>query len=1051
MSTSTHRWHQVKSIFSDAVELKDQARADYLDQACGADEDLRHEVEKLLNQVPDESMGSNLLPSVAQPEPPPPTLQPQDVVAARYRILRLAGRGGMGEVYEAQDDELGGRVALKLLRADLAHDPEFVARFRREVQLARQVTHPNICRVFDVGRDGDRVFLTMEFLAGDTLTAYLRTRRSLLPSAALPIIRQLAEGLDALHERSIVHRDFKPGNIIIAGGPGVERAIISDFGLARAIETSAPGAEISQASQLLGTPDYMSPEQFLGHKATPASDVYAFGLVIYEMISGKRGFTVSDRPISGLGEPWDTVLRRCVSSVPAERPSALEVYTLLTSPAAVETTATISQPPEMESPAQSVQMWGPFRLLERVGQGGFGEVYRAWDSSLEREVAVKLLSAKPGGQSMDEAFETIVREARSMARLRHPNIVTVYGVDRHGGRVGFWSDFVKGKTLTELLRDQGHFGARETALIGIELCRALGAVHAAGLLHRDIKAGNVMREAGGRILLLDFGLTQVPGHEPMGGTPAYMAPELFGGAPATIGTDVYALGVLLFHLLTGKYPVNGTNWRKIRAAHESNARRILINERPDLPEPFVRVVETAIDADHRKRYASAGHMLSALSEALGAATPVPVIVAPPKRRASWLAIPVAAALFAGAWFAYPLLNRSNTESTASSTSEEYLQAKQLVEHFYKKGNLESAIERFERILQRDPKSALGHAGLGRACWLKYRVTRDKAMLERARTASTAALQLDSQLAPAHVTLGSLYAESGNLELAASELNQAIRLDARSAEAYGALADLYSRQGRVDEIEPTLQKAADLGPSDWRWANELGLRYLKVRKLPLATEQFQRMIQLTPDSAPAYNNLGVVYLNLDKFDEAGEAFRKALSLQPDPRYYSNMAQVHKLQLNHAEAAKILRTVVESNPSDYASWGNLASAYRQLPGSDKLAREASQKVIEIASKASEVRPNDAALLTTLGDAHANLGNTAACVPLLRQAVAIEPDNPDILYRAGTAYELIHRRREAIDLIAKALTLGYSRERFRRNPELKDLRLDPQFAIASKSTMR
>ena len=145
--------------------------------------------------------------------------------------------------------------------------------------------------------------------------------------------------------------------------------------------------------------------------------------------------------------------------------------------------------------------------------------------------------------------------------MRHPNVVPIYGVDQHDGRVGFWSDFVKGQTLAELVATQGATGPREAALIGIEVCRAAGAVHAAGFLHRDIKAGNVMREEGGRILLMDFGLTHEHGIDgDASGTPAYMAPELMLGQPATIASDVYAIGALLFYLLTKQYPVEGADF-----------------------------------------------------------------------------------------------------------------------------------------------------------------------------------------------------------------------------------------------------------------------------------------------------------------------------------------------------------------------------------------------------------------------------------------------------------------------------------------------------------
>ena len=213
--------------------------------------------------------------------------------------------------------------------------------------------------------------------------------------------------------------------------------------------------------------------------------------------------------------------------------------------------------------------WGPFEGLQLVGRGSFGEVYRAFDPTLQRHVALKLLL--PSNLNRDEEASAVLREARSIARVRHPNVLPIYGVDRHERRVGFWTDFVQGKTLSDLLAAQGPWGPREAAIVGIDVCRAVGAVHAAGLLHRDIKAGNVMREEGGRILLMDFGLTHERGIEEYpSGTPAYMAPELLLEQSATIASDVYAIGVLLFHLLTGGTPSRALTWgnsaRRMRPA-----------------------------------------------------------------------------------------------------------------------------------------------------------------------------------------------------------------------------------------------------------------------------------------------------------------------------------------------------------------------------------------------------------------------------------------------------------------------------------------------------
>jgi serine/threonine protein kinase len=288
--------------------------------------------------------------------------------------------------------------------------------------------------------------------------------------------------------------------------------------------------------------------------------------------------------------------------------------------------------------------WGIFEDLQRVGSGSFGEVYRAFEPTLQRYVALKLLL--PNRISRNEEMNALLREARALARVRHPNVVPIYGVDRYEGRLGFWSDFVKGQTLADLVATRGALGPQEAALIGADVCRAAGAVHAAGLLHRDIKAGNVMREEGGRILLMDFGLTHEHGSGADGsGTPVYMAPEVMAGYPATIASDIYAIGVMLFYLMTKRYPVEGGNFSELRAAHAAGKRHMLLDLRPDLPDSLARVVETAINSVPEKRFATTGQMIVALSEAIGVATATGHATPPPRRRGlhPWMLIPAVAA------------------------------------------------------------------------------------------------------------------------------------------------------------------------------------------------------------------------------------------------------------------------------------------------------------------------------------------------------------------------------------------------------------------------
>lgn len=283
--------------------------------------------------------------------------------------------------------------------------------------------------------------------------------------------------------------------------------------------------------------------------------------------------------------------------------------------------------------------WGHFELLEHVGEGSFGEVYRARDTKLLREVAIKLL--KPEAASDRSIRERVLSEGRALARVDHPSVVRIHSVEEHDGRIGLCMEYVRGKTFEDVLDEQGPMSAQEAAHVGQEVCRALAAVHRVGLLHRDVKTRNVMRAEGGRIVLMDFGagmVTEAKASARLTGTPVYLAPEVLDGAPATPQSDLYSLGVLLFRLVTLEYPVTGSSMDDLRLGHRTGPRRHLADLRPNLPGTFIAAVESALDSRPSRRPASAG----VLKRALAVDTLSPPSLA---RRLSWaLALPTAAAL-----------------------------------------------------------------------------------------------------------------------------------------------------------------------------------------------------------------------------------------------------------------------------------------------------------------------------------------------------------------------------------------------------------------------
>ena len=299
----------------------------------------------------------------------------------------------------------------------------------------------------------------------------------------------------------------------------------------------------------------------------------------------------------------------------------------------------IASQPEDTDPGRE---WGGLRIVEHIGRGSFGDVYRAWDPRLAREVALKLLRRDLRGQGVTD----LAHEGRLLARVNHPNIVTVYGAESIDGHVGIWMELVQGTTLAHQIASSGPISSTEAIAIGVTLADALAAVHRAGLVHRDVKPQNIIRADAGRLILTDFGAGCAFRDEldaatrELAGTPLYLAPEILEGERATPNSDVYSLGVLLYYSVTGQYPVRGQTLHELRAAHRHKIRTPLRAAAPTLPVRFTQVIDRAIAAEPERRFESA----TALRDALAALSPPPQA----RRLLTWLlAAALASAIAAG--------------------------------------------------------------------------------------------------------------------------------------------------------------------------------------------------------------------------------------------------------------------------------------------------------------------------------------------------------------------------------------------------------------------
>ena len=279
------------------------------------------------------------------------------------------------------------------------------------------------------------------------------------------------------------------------------------------------------------------------------------------------------------------------------------------------------------------ETWGSLQLLEKVGSGAFGDVFRAWDPMLNRQVALKLLQpgalkhatelARAEGAPTDTAaLAKVLEEARMLARVEHPHVARIYGVEEQEGRLGIWMEFVQGPDLRSVARERGRFDVDEAARIGAELCSALEAVHAANVIHKDIKPQNVMLRPDGSTVLMDFGAGRGRSardgeiESVIAGTPRYMAPEIFRREPATPQADLYSLGAMLYNLVTEAHPVDGSVAQIIQA-HEEGRRTSLAERAPQLPRAFVAIVVRALAPQRSDRFESSAEMGRALAAGRG--------------------------------------------------------------------------------------------------------------------------------------------------------------------------------------------------------------------------------------------------------------------------------------------------------------------------------------------------------------------------------------------------------------------------------------------------
>ncbi|MCH8018508.1 serine/threonine protein kinase, partial [candidate division KSB1 bacterium] len=612
----------------------------------------------------------------------------------KYEILEEIGRGSMGVVYKAHDPLIDRQVAIKVILKGALEIPKVKERFYREARTAGKLSHENITIIYDLGDANDKTYIVMEYLSGHDLRYIIDKKEPLTMGQKLEYAKQICRGLHYAHSHNVIHRDIKPENIkILEDG----RVKIMDFGIAKPDTSTLKQASLetetllTQAGMRIGTPWYMSPEQVRGSPVDRRSDIFSFGVLLYEILTYQKPFKGDDTTVlykilheepeaikleeSSLSDELLPVVLKCLEKEPDARyndcsellndlgavfdktrqekrikdllaeghslakqkqlnKAILKFNEILQiDPNHKEANLNIKKLIESEKESATLKILSGritgdtishFKIIQRLGGGGMGVVYKAEDISLKRIVALKFLL--PELTSDEAAKKRFFKEAQTASALDHPNICAIHEINEtEDGLIFICMAYYEGQDLREKV-SKGKLEISDCLDIITRIARGLAKAHEHGVVHRDIKPANIILTTNGEVKIVDFGLAKLsrgatritePGMTV--GTLPYMSPEQVKGAlELDQRSDIWSFGVLLYEMLTGHLPFQGD--------YEVEVLHSIVNEAPipasklnvEIPSQLEEIINKALTKEVDDRYTYMEELLDDLEHFSGA-------------------------------------------------------------------------------------------------------------------------------------------------------------------------------------------------------------------------------------------------------------------------------------------------------------------------------------------------------------------------------------------------------------------------------------------------
>lgn len=705
-----------------------------------------------------------------------------------------------------------------------------------------------------------------------------------------------------------------------------------------------------------------------------------------------------------------------------------------------------------------------YLIQERLGAGGMGEVFLALDTKLDRKVALKVL---PSAMAVSETrLQRFRREARTLASLNHLNIVTIYSVETVDDVQFLTMELLDGTTLTKSIPREG-MPVADFFDVAIQLTDALAAAHTAGVIHRDLKPGNVMVTRDGVVKVVDFGLAKLArpdsavgsredtmelltGEGKVLGTVPYMSPEQLTGRSVDHRSDIFSLGIVLYEMATGERPFKGATSAELHSSILRDTPRSVHDIKPELPHHVARLIRLCLAKDPEDRLQSAKDVrneLHALRQEISIGSSAPEAAAEPPRRLSRLAryFPaIVMTLVAG--YALWQLTGGGPPGGSPAVGIEAQALLDQAELYELRGstleNLAAAEERYRRALQLEPDNAAIRGRLARFLTEVQANYPEADRPESVRELAESALELDPQNTDAWLALGYLALSRNELGAAEEAARKVMRLAPESPFGYILRGRVHVRAGETDLGLEMLRQGVERGGTDLR--PRLALAWALWHNLGRGNEaavEYEQVLRYAPNSPSALNNLGSIYGQQGRYLDAIPLFRRLLNLTEDPEAAFNLGNCYFFLDRLEEAIEAYLRVLEIDPDNVWAPHGLAEAYEKL-GDTERSRPFFERALRNYDRALSASGPNARFLGSRAVCAGKLGRHTEAIDAIHEAEQLAPRSGVVLFNAAQVYALAGDRAKSYEYIRRAIESGYPRQEFENDLVFADHVDDPEF---------